>query len=110
MDEYLETLRSWPAHHKRYFSLGVSGGITAIIFLFWSFANFGGPETVVAQKVPDAEIQTTSPFQTIGNGLAATISAFKTQINGSKETLQKVDLQGQYQNMRDDALSNQNGY
>lgn len=109
MEDYIRQLRAKPAHHRNYFALAVSGGFTAIIFLVWSYANFGGAPTVVAEKVPDSQVQAVSPFKAVGNGVANVISAFKTHIEGSTATLQKVDLESQYQNMRNDALSNQNG-
>lgn len=106
MENYLEQLRQKPDHHKRYFALGVSGCFTAIIFLAWTFAHFGGAATVVAENVPNQGREGQSPFESISNSVANAWSAMKGQLNNTGNNLEKVDLDNKYQKIRNDALNN----
>ncbi len=106
MDEYLTKMRAKPAHHKKYFALGVSGCVTSIIFLVWSFVNFGGAATVVAENIPDEKVRAVSPFQNVGNSLSSTWSALGDQYKNTTSDLDSADFNSKYENMRDDALNN----
>jgi hypothetical protein len=106
MENYLEQMRQRPEHHKKYFALGVSGCFTAIIFLVWVFANFGGAATVVAENVPDKQSQGASPFENISNSVANAWSAMRGELSERGKSIEKVDLDNKYQEIRNDALNN----
>jgi hypothetical protein len=109
MDEYLTKLRQKPDHHKKYFAFGVSGCFTALMFLIWTFANFGGAATVVAKNVPDEEVRAVSPFENIGESVASAWIAIKKQVGNTSDTIEKTNLDGKYKEIRNDALNNQYG-
>ncbi len=106
MDEYLENLRGKPAHHKKFFAFGVSSCVVAIIFLIWSFAKFGGAATVVAENIPDAQVEAVSPFEGIGNGLASAWTSMTGQFKSAKKEINTIELESKYQQIRNDALEN----
>lgn len=106
MEEYLHKLRAKPVHHKKYFALGVSGCFTAIVFLVWSFVNFGGAGAVVAKNIPDEKVRAISPFENVGKGFANAWSSIKNQFDETSSSLDSVDLEGKYQEVRNDALNN----
>ena len=106
MENYLEQLRKKPDHHKKYFALGVSSCFTAIMFLIWSFAHFGGNTPVVAENVPNPSTKEVSPFENIGNSIANAWSAMRGRLNETGNSIEKVDLDNKYQEIRNDALNN----
>ncbi len=106
MDEYLENLRRKPHHHRKFFALGVSSCFTAIIFLIWVFVKFGGAATVVAEQVPDREVEAVSPFENIGSGLSAAWSSVAGQFGNAKNEIDTIELQSKYESARNDALGN----
>ena len=110
MENYLYRLSQKSDHHKKRFALGVSGCFTAIIFLIWSFVNFGGAATVVAENVPNSNAkEAISPFENIGKGFASAWTAIKYQLEDTGNTIEKVNLDSKYEEIRNDALNNQYG-
>jgi hypothetical protein len=107
MENYLYRLSQKSDHHKKRFALGVSGCFTAIIFLIWSFINFGGAATVVSENIPNRDAkEAISPFENIGKGLASAWSAIKYQFEDTTKTIDKVNLDSKYEEIRNDALNN----
>lgn len=106
MEEYLENLRKKPHHHRKLFAFGVSSCFTAIIFLIWVFVRFGGAATVVAENIPDSQVQAVSPFENLGNGLANAWSGLTGQFGNAKKEIDTIELQSKYEDLRDSALGN----
>lgn len=77
MFEFLENLRNRPDDHKRLVALGVSFGVTALIFMIWLSAFFVriGQDSVVVTK-NDIEVQkkklaeTLTPFESVKESAA----------------------------------------
>ncbi len=108
MKKYLQTIHQRSPAHKKRFALLASGGTTLIIFGIWSLVMFGGKSTVVAVTAeggapPEAVV---SPFEEIKGGVANSIDAVKSQMDQIKQTIQSVNLEDEYQQARDQALTN----
>ena len=103
MDSYLEKLHRQPDHHKKRFALLASGTITLFIFGVWSLATFGmsgfkSNEEIVAKS------DEVSPFQSIRTNLASSFEALRNSFGGLKSSIESVNLESEYTEMRDNAL------
>lgn len=83
---YLENLRAKPEHVRNRFSILVSFGITAVIFMFWlsSFGttlNNGGDKTAVATAVTNAG----SPGRTLVASVGSLFGDIRDIIFGAKK-------------------------
>ncbi|MBX4188999.1 hypothetical protein KW785_00175 [Candidatus Parcubacteria bacterium] len=110
MRKYIETMKERPHSHKRAFALSVSGAVTLMIFAIWSFVHFGQTSVVATQEdqnnlaavvgageavnVPDG----VTPFENLKSGVESSFEAFKSGFS---------QLNGGYQEARDQALSNE---
>jgi hypothetical protein len=120
MSSYLSTIHTKSPAHKKRFAFGVSAGFTLVIFAFWSFATFSGQNKVVAdsnslQPVQVAgaaaafkasnNVNAESPFDTLKTGFSDTMSAIKDGLSQTKTSIDSVDMNSKYQNVRNDALN-----
>jgi len=109
MRAYLSTIHTRSHAHKKRFAFGVSAGITLSIFAIWSIVTFSsfGKDSVVAtdNRLDD----TAAPIENIKSGVASSFQALKDQMNSVKGSVKAVDLNKEYQDVRNDAV-NQNGY
>ena len=111
MRKYLAELHNKPDHHKRRFAFLASSTVTLFIFAIWSMATFGfntsilgGNESQTA-SIASAKIEEeVSPFQSIRMNIADSLDAIKNGWGELKEGLEAVDLETEYQEMREDAL------
>lgn len=102
MRTYLASLPDKSDKHKKRFAFAVSGGVTLMIFSFWSLSTFG-----VAEKRPIArEAEETSPFETVESNLATPWEAIKSQFSNLGESLESLGgVKDEYKNIRQDALN-----
>ena len=112
MKKYLSTIHQRSPAHKRRFALVVSGGITLIIFTIWSFVTFANTNPSLANQNSNStdnqkqNLTAVSPFADLSGGVANTIDAVKQQINQIKQAVSSSNIQNQYQQVRDQALTN----
>ena len=110
MHRYLAELHKKPDHHKKQFALLASGTITLIIFGVWSLATFGASGSPIA-KVDDRASDTTEiesevgPFQSLSANVATSLEALKNIFGALMGGVKAVDLDSEYQKMRDGALN-----
>ena len=113
MKKYLSTIRERSTAHKKGFALIVSGGFTIFIFSIWSLTTFSNANVVVAKAPSTDNVPTAvsnndvvSPFENLSGGVANSIDAIKQQFNKIKQSVGSVNIQNQYQDARDQALTN----
>ncbi|MFZ2484743.1 MAG: hypothetical protein WAX80_00500 [Minisyncoccia bacterium] len=106
MRKYLATLYQRPDHHKKQFALLASSTITLFIFGIWSLTTFGirsTSESTVA--VVEVEKQDeVSPLQPLRDNLASGLDALRSSFGELKAGLKSVDIESEYENLRDGAL------
>ena len=113
MRQYLATIHTRSDKHKKRFALLTSGGFTLFIFIIWSlvkFSPFGSDSNAVVANevnVPTNTANAISPLDNISSGISASFQALKDQFTSLKGNVQSVNLQGQYNEMRTDAINNQ---
>lgn len=114
MRHYLSTLHTKSDTHKKRFALLTSGGFTLFIFVIWSLVRFSpfstsDTSTLASNEVnvPTNTANAISPLDNISSGIGASFQALKDQFTSIKGNVQSVNLQGQYNEMRTDAISNQ---
>lgn len=113
MRSYLSTIHLRSHAHKKRFALGVSAGITLSIFTIWSlmtFSSLNNDSTVVAEGNMNTQntAEEIPPLNTLKSGVAASFQAIKDQFGNLKGSVKAVDLNSEYQTIRNDAV-NQNG-
>lgn len=108
MRKYLATLHKRPDIHKKRFAFLVSGVFTMLLFVSWSLVNFGLPgegEVVAVEDTRETqELKGTTPFESLGNGVAAAFQALTGQFGEIKEGLKQVDIENEYGEMRNKAF------
>jgi hypothetical protein len=108
MKEYLRTIHERTPSHRNRFALLVSGGTTLLIFGVWSLVVFGGQTAVLAEaptpKVEEVEAE--SPFGGLSGGVANSFSAIKEQFQQIKESVSNINIETEYEEVRNEALSN----
>ena len=113
MSSYLSTIHLRSHAHKKGFAFGVSAGITLSIFTIWSLVTFSSlknnDSAVVAKNVDQQNTtEEIPPLNTLKSGVASSFQALKDQFGNLKGSVKAVDLNNEYQTMRNDAV-NQNG-
>ncbi|MGB3922070.1 MAG: hypothetical protein WBL19_02185 [Minisyncoccia bacterium] len=103
MRRYIQKLRQKPDHHKRNFAFLVSGTVTLIIFGVWSAVNFGG-ETKLADESGSRVTGEVSPLESMRMNLGSSIEAVRSGIGGIKDGVEDINLQLEYEEMRNKAL------
>lgn len=106
---YLATLHTKPDHHKKRFSLFVSGCITLLIFTIWATVNFGTGSVVAQAPIEDRVDRAESPFENFRASAADSWRLVTGQIDKAKQGLESVNLDNSYTEMRNGALNNQYG-
>ncbi len=106
MRKYLAELYKKPDHHKNRFALLVSGVITLFIFGIWSLTLFGNSGSKVADgnSISNKADEEVSPFQSIRINLGSSLEAIKNSFDGLRNSLDTVDFETEYKDMRDGAL------
>lgn len=103
MRKYLASLPDKPDHHKKRFAFLASGTFTLMIFGFWSLAHFGLPSnTRVVERQNQNEV---SPFESLKGNLATPLEALKNQFRNLGESMGDINIESEYQNIRQDALN-----
>lgn len=105
MRKYLATLHKKPDHHKKRFAFLVSFSFTMLLFTVWSLVNFGLPgrgEVVAVEQ--DSRAHETTPFKSLGNGVAAAFQAITGQLGSVKEGLKQINIEAEYGEMRNKAF------
>lgn len=100
MGKYLNELYRKPDHHKKRFALLSSATITLFIFGIWSLATFGISDTKTVANA-NAEV---GPFQSLRMNLASSFGALKNSFGELKTGVEAIDLEAEYEDMRDGAL------
>ena len=118
MRKYLATIHTRSDKHKKRFAFVSSAAVTLIIFGVWSAIEFK-PQDIVAsnnQLIPtqvagasaalQGGLQTDpeSPFEALKGGFQNIFSALKQGVDQTKTTIQSVDVNQQYQAVRNEAL------
>jgi len=114
MKKYLSTIHQRSPAHKRHFALVVSGGITLIIFGLWSLVVFGNKNPILAENPSSGVVVSTtidnsnvsSPFDDISSGVASVFEAIKNQFFQVKQSVNSIDVQNKYEEVRNQALTN----
>ena len=96
MYDYIEKLKNRPESHRRRVAFGVSGTITAIVFIIWASVIF--PQTnraIIAKSNPQSEAsqKEETPIKTLSSGVAQVYNAMKASF-GSYEG-DSIDLQSE---------------
>lgn len=108
MRKYLAELHRKPDNHKKRFALLASGTITLFIFGVWSLATFGtskGDIVAVNDHAPAVSAEREiSPLQSLKMSLAASFAAVQTNFKELKKGLEAVDLEAEYEEMRNSTL------
>lgn len=103
MRRYIQKLRQKPDHHKRNFAFLVSGTVTLIIFGVWSAVNFGG-EAKLADEGSSRTTGEVSPLESMRMNLGSSIEAIREGFGGVQEGIEGINLQLEYEEMRNEAL------
>jgi len=113
MRTYLATLHTRSDKHKKRFALLTSGGITLSIFFVWMFVRFSplSSNDVVATDdtiVPtsDNTASAIAPINNLSSGVKESFQNIKDQFNSVKGSVKEVNLETEYQQMRNDAVNN----
>jgi hypothetical protein len=107
MRQYLATLHERSDHHKKRFAFVASASFTLAIFAVWSFVNFGLPGQALPDtqnKVVAQDKKESSSFEPLKNGVAAAFKAIGGTVDEAKQGLEQVDIEGEYDRMRDRAF------
>jgi hypothetical protein len=117
MKEYLRTIHKRSDTHKKRFALIVSGLVTMLIFLVWAIVSFGNATPVAAnnstsddslaavvEATPAADVNAVTPFQDLLSGIGSAVDAIKQSVGQVKQAASSVNLNQDYQNVRNDAL------
>ncbi|MFZ2049012.1 MAG: hypothetical protein WAV25_01820 [Minisyncoccia bacterium] len=105
MKKYLSEIHTKSPEHKKKFALSVSLGITLIIFGIWSlvkWSDLSKKDVVVENSQPIADEIT--PISNLTSGIANSLEAIKTTATDLKNSVNQVNLQNQYENIRNEAL------
>lgn len=100
MYKYLDKVREKPVHHRKRFALLASGTITMSILAVWSFVMFGGGGEQVLAEENRVEH---SPFESLKANVGSALDTFKGDFDKLLETVESVDLEAEYEEMRQDA-------
>jgi hypothetical protein len=84
LQTYLEDLRGRPEHKRRKIALWWSGGLTAVIFLFW-ISSLSVTQISAKQAVSTAIQKTGSPAQSLVAGVGAFTGDIWSMIVGPKK-------------------------
>jgi len=104
MKTYIKDLHKKPLHHKKRFALLVSGIFTLTIFTFWSLATFSAlsrTQVVATEKPAD---NGPGPLTYLGSNVASTYESFRNEWSKLTEIVNSVDLEAEYEEMREKAL------
>lgn len=104
MRRYLSELRKKPDHHKRNFAFFVSGAATLLIFGVWSAVNFGGDREIATSNDEKPIAGEVSPLESMRMNLGSSIEAIRSGFGGIKQGVEDINLQLEYEEMRDEAL------
>ena len=115
MKQYLRTIHQRSPAHKKRFALAVSGCVTLTIFGVWSFVVFGNKNPILAEN-PNPSVavvsvsadnsNVSSPFDDISSGIAGVFEAIKNQFGQVKQSVNSIDVQNKYEEVRNQALTN----
>jgi hypothetical protein len=106
MKKYLRTLHQRPDAHKKRFALLVAGVVTLLIFAVWSFVTFSQPTTVADSG---ATAQENLASATEANAGVTPFQDILSGIKSSIDSLKSINLNQDYQSVRNSALPNTNG-
>lgn len=106
MRKYLRELYKKSERHKRNFALLVSGGVTLLIFGVWSAVEFGGEENLAREVSQDESWDEITPFESLRDNIASSLEAIKGSARALKQSVENIDLELEYEEMRDNALEN----
>lgn len=107
MRRYLAELSRKPDAHKKRFALLASGVITLFIFGIWSLAVFGTDNPKISDSnTSDKVANEVSPFESLRMNLGSSFEALKASFSGIKKGLEDVNLESEYQDMRNNTLNN----
>jgi len=107
MRKYLSTLHQKPEHHQKRFALVVAGCFTLLIFAAWVDLRFGA-KTIDAAPVAanESTISAESPLESLKASASEAWSLLSGQVGKAEQGLKSVDLQNNYNQVRNDALNN----
>lgn len=101
MYDLIERLKQKPEHHRRRVAFGVSGGITAIIFILWASIIFPHDTKQIALQKQEVKPTTETPIATLRNGVAQVYEAFQALMQSTEDTKEKVDFETEYKKIKD---------
>ena len=108
MRQYLATLHKPSPQHKKHFALGVSGGVTLVIFALWSVVNFGSNGTIAKSGVEvERAHPEVSPLESLRTNVASSFQGIIESFSGLKNEVEKVKVETQTANPYTDLRSNQ---
>jgi hypothetical protein len=84
LQAHLEDLRGRPEHERRKIALWWSGGLTAVIFIFW-ISSMSVTQISARQAVSAAIQKTSSPAQSLVAGVGALTGDIWSMIVGPKK-------------------------
>jgi hypothetical protein len=100
MYEFIEKLKKKPESYRRRFALGVSGGITAMLFVVWASVIFPTTNRAILATNSDSEEEQKeqTPITTLSSGVAQAYAALKASL--SKVSTDSVNVQEEYNKMK----------
>jgi len=102
MDDLITHLQTKPEHHRRRIALGVSTGITAIIFVLWVSVMTPRSSQVVAKSsvTPAAQSQGETPLATLKTSAAQAFQGIKEILGNGADGVTNVDLNSEYNRIK----------
>ena len=103
MRRYFRELHKKSERHKKSFALFISGGVTLLIFSVWSAVEFGGQENLALETNNESQGEVT-PFESLWGNVASSFEALRGSTRGIKEGVESINLELEYEEMRNSAL------
>lgn len=108
MRHYLATLHTRSHRHKKNFAMAVSGGITLMIFGFWTLANFGQGGILANRADESAKPKEVSPLESLRESMAASFEGLKDNFSELKSGFGSVDFEATYDKLKGGAIDTYN--
>lgn len=101
MYDLIERLKQKPEHHRRRVAFGVSGGITAIIFILWASVILPNDTRQVALQKQESKPSGETPIATLRNGVAQVYEAFQALMQSTEDAKESLDFESEYKKIKE---------
>ncbi len=99
----IEHTRSKSENARHAIALGISGGVTLVLFLIWAFVLLPFKfEQIVENSSP--KIQNNSPFASLKAQIGSAYESFLSSVDSKTDSMQEnLDWQNQYERIKSEA-------